>query len=241
MRLLAALFNTSQENHKVIFLLLYFFPIFTVLALWIDSVAFASTNFDGRNLTNVLAVLYFGMFFMASNAYLRKLLFCMVLLSYIGELIFCKIFEMYAYRTSDIPIYVPFGHSIVYGSGFILAETNFFKIHEKLLKKVFFITFSLLFLVIGLVLNDVFSLIFGGLFFVLMKRKKWENLYYAIAHCVIFIELVGTYFNCWTWEPKSFGIIPTVNPPMGAVFFYAGGDVILAKIVSYWKSKVELS
>jgi hypothetical protein len=24
---------------------------------------------------------------------------------------------------------------------------------------------------------------------------------------------------------------------MGAVFFYAGGDVLLSKIVDYWKSK----
>jgi len=47
--------------------------------------------------------------------------------------------------------------------------------------------------------------------------------------------LVGTYFKCWTWVPKTFGVIPLVNPPMGAVFFYAGGDVILAKMVSYWK------
>lgn len=235
------LFNNQNQNRKKQLFLTLFFPVITILALGIDSVEFAENYFDGRNLTNILAILYFGMFFIAANSYLRKLLFCMVLLSYIGELLFCKVFGMYAYRTSDIPLYVPFGHAIVYGSGFVLAETQFFKTHVKLLKKVFLITFTLLFLFVGLVLNDVFSLIFGGLFFILMKRKKWQNLYYAIALCVIFIELVGTYFKCWTWVPKTFGIIPAVNPPMGAVFFYAGGDIILAKIVSYWKSNVELS
>jgi hypothetical protein len=68
-----------------------------------------------------------------------------------------------------------------------------------------------------------------------MRRKKWQIVYYTIALCVIFIELVGTYNKCWIWVPKTFDIIPVANPPMGAVFFYAGGDVILAKIVSYWK------
>ena len=159
----------------------------------------------------------------------------MVFLSYIGELIFCKLLGMYAYRTSDIPLYVPFGHAIVYASGFVMAERPFFVANENKLKQLFFISFTILFLGVGLLLNDIFSLVFGTLFFVLLKRKKCNNVYYSIALCVIFIELVGTYFKCWTWVPKTFGVIPAVNPPMGAVFFYAGGDVILAKMVSYWK------
>jgi hypothetical protein len=69
-------------------------------------------------------------------------------------------------------------------------------------------------------------------------------MYYFIAICVIIIELIGTYFKCWTWSPKIFGYLSTANPPMGAVFFYAGGDVLLAKIVTAWerrllKAKVE--
>jgi hypothetical protein len=162
-------------------------------------------------------------------------MFIMIFLSYIGELIFCKLLEMYAYRTPDIPLYVPFGHAIVYASGFVLVERPFFVANENKLKQLFFISFATLFLGVGLLLNDIFSLVFGTLFFVLLKRKKWNNVYYSIALCVIFIELVGTYFKCWTWVPKTFGVIPAVNPPMGAVFFYAGGDVILAKMVSYWK------
>jgi hypothetical protein len=122
-----------------------------------------------------------------------------------------------------------------------MAEMPLFVKHTNQLKKIFLISFALLFLLVGLLLNDIFSLVFGALFFVLMKRKKWQNVYYSIALCVIFIELVGTCFKCWTWVPKTFDLIPAVNPPMGAVFFYAGGDVILAKIVSYWKNKTAIS
>ena len=231
------IFKPQEIKKRNAFFYVFLFPFFTVLALWIDSVYFNNTYFDGRILTNVLAIIYFCLFFLSSQCYLRKLMFIMVFLSYIGELIFCKLLEMYAYRTPDIPLYVPFGHAIVYASGFIFAEMPFVVKHENRLKKIFLIAFAVLFLGVGLFLNDIFSLIFGALFFVLMKRKKWQVVYYTIALCVIFIELVGTYFKCWTWVPKTFGIISAVNPPMGAVFFYAGGDVILAKIVSYWEDK----
>ena len=235
------IFNTSESKKEKAFIYAYFFPFFTVLALWIDSVYFNTTYFDGRIITNVLAITYFSLFFFSAQSYLRKLMFIMVFLSYIGELIFCKLLGMYAYRTADIPLYVPFGHAIVYASGFVIAEMSFFVKKDKKLKKVFLVSFALLFLLVGFFLNDIFSLVFGALFFVLMKRKKWQNVYYTIALCVIFIELVGTFFKCWTWVPKTFGVIPAVNPPMGAVFFYAGGDVILAKIVSYWRNNTEIS
>lgn len=219
---------------------LYFavsFPLFTTLALGIDSVYFAVHYFDGRQIANLLAIVYFTFFFLVSDSYLRKLMVVMVFLSYIGELIFCSLLGMYSYRTVVIPLYVPFGHAIVYASGYVFAHTEWALRNDKLLKKEFAIGFILLFLSVGIFLNDLFSLIFGVFFFLLLKRKKWQNLYYFIAICVIYIELVGTYFQCWKWSPKTFEIIPAVNPPMGAVFFYAGGDVLLLKIVEYWKFK----
>ncbi|MEM0541803.1 hypothetical protein WFZ85_04190 [Flavobacterium sp. j3] len=230
-----SIFQSSEQKKGSTFFYAYFFPVFTVIALWIDSTSFSNIYFDGRNLTNVLAILYFCLFFNSAQSYLRKLMFTMVFLSYLGELIFCKLLGMYNYRTADIPLYVPFGHAIVYASGFVFAENSLIVRNTILLKKIFFTSFAILFLGVGLVLNHWFSIIFGLLFFVLMRRKKWQNVYYTIALCVIFIELVGTFFKCWTWVPKTSGLIPAANPPMGAVFFYAGGDVILAKIVSYWK------
>jgi hypothetical protein len=232
--LLSPLFTANGTTSLKQFLA-FFFPIFTVLALWFDAVSFQENYFDGKPITTILAILYFTLFFFSAQTYLRKLMFCMVFLSYVGELIFCTILEMYVYKNPAIPLYVPFGHAIVYASGFVLAETDFFTKHKALLQKLFFVSFCFLFLVVGIFLHDVFTLCFGFLFFILLKRKKWDILYYSIALCVIFIELVGTYFKCWTWNANTFGRIPTVNPPMGAVFFYAGGDVILAKIVHYWR------
>lgn len=228
--------NQNQNAQKQLYFA-FCFPFFTILALGIDSVYVAATYFDARQITNFWAIVYFSFFFWFSGAYLRKLMFVMVLLSYIGELIFCTLLGMYNYRTPVIPLYVPFGHAIVYASGYVFAHTDWAVKNDKLLKKYFAIGFLLLFLSVGIFLNDVFSMLFGVFFFLLLKRKKWQNLYYFIALCVIFIELAGTYFQCWRWIPKTFGLIPAANPPMGAVFFYAGGDVLLSKIVDIWKSK----
>jgi len=93
-------------------------------------------------------------------------MFCMVFLSYVGELLFCKVLGLYAYRTIDIPLYVPFGHAIVYASGFVLAEIKLITQREMGVRKFFLIAFAVLFLSVGIFLKDVFSLLFGLLFLV---------------------------------------------------------------------------
>ncbi|MCW2118231.1 hypothetical protein [Flavobacterium sp. 7A] len=225
----------STTNWQLVFALC--FPFFTILALGIDSVSFAEHYFDGRQLTNVMAIAYFSGFYYVAHKQLRKLMLVMVGLSYIGELIFCKLLGMYDYRTEMIPFYVPLGHAIVYASGYVYAYTKWAYAKELHLRKYFLLFFALLFLGVGIFLQDYFSLFFGIGFFWLLKRKQWQNLYCFIALCVIFIELVGTYFKCWAWVPNIFGYIPASNPPMGAVFFYAGGDSLLAKIVKAWDNK----
>lgn len=213
------------------------FPVFTVLALGIDSIFVPVAYVDGRQIANVLSVLYFTAMFRVSGHRLRRLMLVMVPLSYIGELLFCKLLGMYHYNTNAIPLYVPFGHAIVYASGYIFAYTRFAKAGHRKLRRLFAISFFIIFLSAGIFLNDLLSVFSGLMFFALLRRKRWQNMYFFIALCVIFIELAGTYFQCWAWEPKIFNVIPTANPPMGAVFFYAGGDVLLAKIVDLWEKK----
>ena len=226
---------SKEENKNRQIKYAYFFFFFTVIALFIDSTYFFKNYFDGRIITNVLALIYFLLFYQSVGLELKKLMLVMVPLSYIGELIFCKLLGMYQYRTDTIPFYVPLGHAIVYASGTIFSKTIWAKLNESILRKIFLSFFILLFLGVALFLNDIFSIFFGSLFFLILKRKKWDNMYCFIAMCVIFIELVGTMFNCWKWIPKIFHLFPASNPPMGAIFFYAGGDLLLGKIVSYWK------
>lgn len=214
------------------------FLVLTPLILWFDSTHFESLYFEGRWLANVGTSIYLFWLFTIAGTHLRKLLFTMVIVSYIGELIFSTMLGMYYYRTPHIPLYVPLGHAIVYASGAIYAQTNWALRNVNSLKKLFPPLFIGIFLVAVLFFNDLFTLIFSFGFFWILKRKKWDNLYYFIALCVIFIELIGTGFQCWKWVPHTFSVIPAANPPMGAVFFYAGGDVLIGKIVRKWEKSV---
>lgn len=213
------------------------FMPFTVLALWLASPYFSGSYFNAESIAAIMALGYFMVMYRASGEHLRRLMLVMVPLSYLGELIFCKLLGMYSYHNEAIPLYVPLGHSIVYASGYIVAYTPFAKAKDKPLRYFFAVAFALLFIGVGTFLNDLFSVFSGVLFFVLLYRKQWQNLYFFIALCVIFIELVGTLFKCWVWQPEIFGVLPAANPPMGAVFFYAGGDVLLAKIVGIWEKR----
>ena len=141
-------FFFNHENHqpKAQLFLALFFTILTVIALGIDSIFFTNHYFDGRIIVNVAAIGYFSLLFFTADVALRKLMLVMVFLSYIGELIFCKLLGMYDYRTAFIPLYVPFGHAIVYASGYIFAHADCVIKHEKLIQKVFAVFFILSFL-----------------------------------------------------------------------------------------------
>lgn len=232
-----SIFYSEITNFKRQHFLAFCFPFFTTIALTFDSSFFANHFFEATIVTNLLSIGYFLLMYLSSNTELRKLMFIMVFLSYVGEIIFCKILNMYSYRNNDIPLYVPFGHAIVYASGYIISKTNFSLHYDDKLKKIFPFIFINLFLVSGIILKDTFTLFFGLFYFLILKRKKWSNLYNFIALCVIFIELTGTFLQCWKWDSLTLGFFKTANPPMGAIFFYAGGDLLLAKIVSYWKNE----
>lgn len=210
------------------------FLLITPFALYLDSVTFTKAYFDLRWLVNSCVIIFFCAFYYFSDLQLRKLMLIMVPLSYLGEWIFSKWFGWYTYRLEEIPIYVPFGHAIVYGAGYVVAGYKTVITYEVTLRKLFSIGFILLFAGVTIFVEDYFSCILGVLFFWLIYRKKWQNLYFLIALCVIYIELWGTWYGCWTWEAKIGGILPTANPPMGAVFLYGGGDVLLARIVRRW-------
>lgn len=233
----AATIHTTPGVKPVQLWQAWLFPVFVWVSLGLDSPYFRAHYFEGRPLTTVLALLYVAFIYKTANAYLRRLVLVIVPLTYIGELIFCKLLHMYDYAGEAIPLYVPVGHALVYASGFIFAHTAWAMRNDAALKLFFKIFFILLFAFSALVLHDYFTLLFGGLFFLVLRRKRYENLYCFVALSVIFTEVSGVMLNCWNWRSTMLWVIPSGNPPMGAVFIYAGGDVLLAKIVDIWQKK----
>jgi len=214
--------------------MLCLFPFFTFFMLELDSVSFSLNHSQGQVYLNFIVFLFTLILWFFADNQLKKLIITMIFLSYLGEIIFCKMLGWYTYRLGNIPFYVPFGHAIVFASGYILSQINFLKKYDNLLKNIFIYTFLIVFILLFFLGNDLFSLISGALFMLLIRRKRWQTLYFYIAFCVIFIELVGTYYGAWKWRSILYGQITTLNPPLGAVFFYAGGDVILVKLIQIY-------
>lgn len=213
------------------------FVLLIVVGLGIDSVQFCKTYFDGRQVANILFISYFCLMYYAVDKTLQRFMFVMVPLSYLGELLCSDVLGMYAYKGDAIPIYVPFGHALVFATGYVFAKTNFIQKRERQLKILFPVIFLLLFVGAWLFFDDVFSILFGVLFFLVMKRKRGNIMYYCLGFCALFVEFIGTPFGCWKWVPDIFNFLPAANPPVGTVFIYVGGDVILSKILFLWDKR----
>lgn len=214
-----------------------FSVVFIFIFLGLDSQPFANTYFDGRMLVTFIVIAYFFVMLHTADSRLRRLMLIMVPLSYIGEIIFCNVLDMYDYRENRIPLYVPFGHAILYGSGYMFSFTNWAKTHDAKMKKLFLVFFSVLFLLAAVLFYDILSLILGVMFLRALRRKKWNNLYYYVAIYVLIVEFTGTYFSVWVWDAYTFGFIPTVNPPIGAVFLYIGGDAVLLRLMRFMQKR----
>ncbi len=223
--------HISTGNAKSQLFFAYSFTPFTIMLLLIDSKFVASNYVDFRPLVNIIAFGYFVAMLSAANTRLRKLMIIMVPLSFLGEILFCNLLDLYDYRENQIPIYVPFGHAIVYGSGYMLADhlTKF----DDIAKKLFLTFFIIIFAIAGLYFGDHLTLILSLFFFWSLRRKNWQPLYYYIAIYVLVIVFAGTFFGVWAWEQYAFGYIATLSPPVGAVYLYLGGDGLLLRIVNF--------
>ncbi len=211
-------------------------PLFIVL-LWIpilffDSIYFSEQYFDGKIITSTLVIGITLYLIWAVPFRLRILMLIMIPLSWLGEYIFCVLLDMYDYRGGIIPLYVPFGHAGIFTMGWLLTQRSFAITKPEKFKKILTVFYVLSFAFVILYLKDTLSLLLGVLFFITLRRKKFLPFYLMMSLLVLYLELIGTYFGAWRWDAEQ-GLFNTVNPPLGAVFFYVGGDLVLGKLTRF--------
>lgn len=211
--------------------------VFIFIYLAIDSVYVAENYFDGRAITNSIVIIYFLLMLKVADFELRKLMILMVPLSYLGEIFYCHIVDMYDYRGSDIPLYIPFTHGIVYGLGHMTFHAKWAQKYEQQMKKVLTVFFISAFTIAWLVFGDFLSAIFGVFYIYLLGKLKWKTIYYYVGCYALYLEFIGTSFGNWGWHPYSFAVIPTVNPPVGIVLVYITGDCLLILLKRYLERK----
>lgn len=211
------------------FLIAGFAPV-VIFALGADSRFVLERGFDGQILSNLAAPLYFLLMLSGLRSEQRLMALIFVPFSAVGEYLFSLVFQLYTYKFGTVPFYVPFGHAILFSTGLLIAELPSVVANEGRVRYLLLAFHAALFGGAILALQDTLSGIFGLLFVVILYRKRGRPFYLIMGVLVLYIELVGTAFGCWVWDPTPFQFLQTTNPPVGAFACYVVADILVMKL-----------
>jgi len=221
----------KSDNLTKVFLrtIIFLFTIL-VLGLWLDSKFFEFHLFEKQWIPNFLIIILFAVLYRRATKKVKEFLIYAIIIAIIGECFFSLLLEMYTYRLHNVPIYVFFGHAILFATVFYFCKASAVKLHKKKFENIFTaiaIVYATAFL---LIVNDVWGFILTGLTLTILIFKPRERLFYLTMYiCVAFLEIIGTWYQCWFWPPYALNIeskfLSSYNPPTGISFFYFGLDL----------------
>lgn len=206
------------------FLLLAFWP-FTALVLFLDSRALGGESATGQWIAGLITPFFLFAIMGCLTPRQKLTLALWVPISAFGEGLFSLIFKLYTYRLGGVPLYVPFGHSILLGTAWLMVEEPWFKNRQ-----IFFRNGLVLFhaaLIAGALwlFGDTLSVLCGAIFCWVWWRKQFQPVFLVVGVLVLYIEILGTGWQCWAWRPEIYGALRTANPPVGAFAMYILGEI----------------
>ncbi|NEQ95320.1 MAG: hypothetical protein F6K30_01070 [Cyanothece sp. SIO2G6] len=204
-------------------LILGFAPIL-IAVLGVDSVNLADHGYRTQWLADWMAIAYFTVMLWGLKAEERRIAIIFVPFSALAEYLFSQVFDLYLYRLDMVPLYVPFGHAILFSTGLVLADLKALQ-QWNMLRWILLGVHLMLFLLAIALWHDGLSAILLLIFAWVLQRKGARLLYGIMGCLVLMVELSGTSLGCWTWQSESFGWLHTTNPPVGAFVFYVLGDL----------------
>ncbi len=204
-------------------------PVLLVAILLLDSERMTARYSHGQLLANLLTLGFFIWILHNTNPRLRRLMLIGVAVATIGEICFALLTGMYEYRLHNVPLYVPPGHAILYAVVFQFIREPWVRRHAREVTLCCYAigaTFSIGWL---LIYNDVYGCICFGVFSALILYKRESRLFFVSMYLLVaYLELIGTYFQCWSWPPfllNKWPAIASANPPSGISVFYMGFDI----------------
>jgi hypothetical protein len=219
----------SESTRATRFLLILFWPL-TALVLFCDSRVTADHFQYGQWLSGLMASAFLLALMSRVSPQRQLLLALFVPLSATGEAIFSLFLGLYHYRSGSIPLYVPFGHSILMAVGLIMSDSAFVQRHGRRLCNGLLLFHGGLIAATLLWRGDTLSSLFAVLFVVILRGRCDRPFYLILGLLVLYVEILGTFWGCWTWRPDPFGILQTTNPPPGAFTCYVIGDILAIQI-----------
>jgi hypothetical protein len=181
-----------------------------------------------------LFILYFCTRFSSSQE--RRQVWIMVGVATCVEIWGSIIWGVYRYRFDNLPLFVPWGHGLVYLFALRASRTPLLLTHGKLASRLTLVC-STIWALGGVTLEPVLLGrldLLGALFwplFVWFMRKPSAPIFAAAFFVTSYLELWGTGFGNWAWQvvaPVSH--VPSGNPPSVISAGYCVMDFISLQI-----------
>jgi hypothetical protein len=205
------------------------------LLLFLDSHTHAA--WPGQYL---LGLLTFGVVFLCSRTLGvgdRSVVWLCVVIATGFEMLGSLVWGGYHYRFGGIPLFVPFGHGLIYVFGLGLAATDVVRRYERQFT-IGVLVIAALWTIAGMTVlppitsrTDVHGLIWMPLFAYVLLCSPRRAFFAALFIATTDIELFGTWFRSWTWvENTPWLHVTSGNPPSAIAAGYAiiDGSVLQA-------------
>ena len=150
------------------------------------------------------------------------LLACLVFAT-AGEVFLSLVWGLYEYRLSNIPLFVPPGHVLLFFLGTQVAA----RLPETSEWWIALLAFPLVML-FAWQGRDTLGPLLYGLFLACMLISPARRLYAAMFVLSLAMELYGTWIGNWVWAAQVPWLgLATLNPPIAAGAFYCVLDLLV--------------
>jgi hypothetical protein len=198
--------------------------IFFFLALYLDSVHLASIFPWNQYLLNILVVIAFLILYRRSTTRIKRLLIYILILSAFGEYVFSVQLNLFTYRLSSVPFYVPIGQAVFFVRIFQLSKSPTLLRYKAKTIRFLYILITAFSLYSLMFFNDVFGFVMTiGVFILLMIKPSYKLFFLLWFVVVSLIEFAGVSYGAWHWPDEAFGVfsfLPSHNPPSGISIIY---------------------
>ena len=203
-------------------------PFLLLVGLYVDGAEVSSEAAWSQWITNGLVIAAFLWIYLHATRQVQRLMVYGLLVATGGEMVFSLLLGMYTYRLDNVPLYIPFGHAVVYASVYYFVREPWIRRYQESVERGLYVAMILYALAWLIFANDVLGFMGTMLIvWVFRKRPQIRLFFLVMFFAVALLEILGTGFGCWVWPPIWFDLIPWVpsaNPPSGISVFYFAFD-----------------
>ena len=204
----------------------YLFPLL-IVAYWpLLLVADAHVSQNEQYLLGLATLALLVAATRGSSATERRQVWLLVLVATAAEVLLSVVWGVYRYRYGNVPLFVPFGHGLVFLFALRTARTPFVRSRERLFVRAA-LTCGGAWLLVGLTVLpfatgriDLLALVVLPVFIWVLRRPSaamCAGAFFVIAE----LELLGTALGSWTWSEVVPGTwVHAGNPPALAAAGY---------------------